>query len=234
MRSADSTLRDDSSASLATATEVDPDPSALLRRRSRIISAVLHVVFVLSGIAALLYQLIWQRSLLVLYGSNTESVAMIVSAFLVGLGIGSLAGGLVSRRRGVQLVLIFSTAELLIGCYGLLSLDLFHWVGDITLRAGTLETGILAFALLLVPTTLMGATLPLLVAFRVHVASHVGRSVSWLYFVNTLGASIGAFLAPFFFLRYYGLSGSVRAAAALNFVSAFVVFVTWLGVAKRK
>ena len=192
MRSADSTLRDDSSASLATATEVDPDPSALLRRRSRIISAVLHVVFVLSGIAALLYQLIWQRSLLVLYGSNTESVAMIVSAFLVGLGIGSLAGGLVSRRRGVQLVLIFSTAELLIGCYGLLSLDLFHWVGDITLRAGTLETGILAFALLLVPTTLMGATLPLLVAFRVHVAGHVGRSVSWLYFVNTLGASIGA------------------------------------------
>jgi predicted membrane-bound spermidine synthase len=194
----------------------------------RLLSFIVHAVFILSGMAALLYQLIWQRSLLVLYGSNTESVTMIVSAFLVGLGFGSLAGGALSQRKGVNLVAAFSLIELLIGLYGFGSLRLFHWVGDLTLSAGTIETGVLAFALVLVPTTLMGATLPLLVTYRVQAIGHVGRSVSWLYFVNTLGAGIGAFLAPTVFLRHLGLSGSVRAAALLNLLSASSIFGFWL------
>lgn len=61
---------------------------------------VIHGVFVVSGMTALLYQLIWQRSLLVLYGSHTESVAMVVAAFLVGLGCGGLVGGILSRQAG--------------------------------------------------------------------------------------------------------------------------------------
>ena len=193
-----------------------------------VLSLVIHGVFIVSGMAALLYQMIWQRSLLVLYGSNTESVAMIVAAFLVGLGIGGLAGGVISQRKGVHLVLAFSLVELLIGCYGLGSLRLFHWVGEFTLHAGTLETGLLAFALVFVPTVLMGATLPLLVAYRVGAIGHVGRSVSWLYFVNTLGAGLGAFLAPTVFLRHFGLSGSVKAAALLNLISASCILGFWL------
>ena len=193
-----------------------------------LLSFVVHGVFIVSGVAALLYQLIWQRSLLVLYGSNTESVAMIVSAFLVGLGFGSLAGGAISQRKGINLVAAFSIIELLIGLYGLVSLRLFRWVGDLTLRAGTLETGVFAFALVLVPTVLMGATLPLLVTYRVQAIRHVGRSVSWLYFVNTLGGGIGAFLAPTIFLRHLGLSGSVKSAALLNLLSASSIFGFWL------
>jgi len=200
---------------------------------ARTVSAVIHGVFVLSGVAALLYQLIWQRSLLVLYGSNTESVAMIVSAFLVGLGFGGLAGGAVSTLRGAPLVLIFSAAEFCIGLYGLVSLRLFHWVGDYTLHAGTLATGLLAFALVFIPTVLMGATLPLLVAYRVQVTGRVGRSVSSLYFVNTLGAAIGAFLAALVVLGHFGLTGSVHAAALLNFVSALVVLLLWLRFRKK-
>jgi predicted membrane-bound spermidine synthase len=193
-----------------------------------ILSVVIHVVFVVSGMAALLYQLIWQRALLVLYGSNTESVAMIVSAFLVGLGFGGLIGGAISRRKSMPLVLAFSIVELLIGLYGLFSLRLFSWVGERTLSAGTLETGILAFALVLIPTVLMGATLPLLVAYRVNAIGHVGRSVSWLYFVNTVGASLGAILAPVIFLRHFGLSGSVRCAAILNLLTAAAMLWAWL------
>jgi predicted membrane-bound spermidine synthase len=205
-----------------------PDcPSLALARPDPLLSFVLHGVFILSGLAALLYQLIWQRSLLVLYGSNTESVAMIVSAFLVGLGFGSLAGGALSARPGVNLVVAFSVIELLIGLYGLVSLRLFHWVGELTLRAGTLETGVLAFALVLIPTMLMGSTLPLLVTYRVRTIGHVGRSVSWLYCVNTLGAAIGAFLAPTLFLRYFGLRGSAQAAALLNLISAASILGFW-------
>jgi len=192
-----------------------------------ILSVVIHGVFVVSGISALLYQLIWQRSLLMLYGSNTESVAMVVTAFMLGLGLGSIAGGLVSMKPGAPLVLLFSAMELLIGAYGMISLRLFHWVGAWTLRAGTIETGLLAFALVFVPTLLMGATLPMLVAYRVNTTGHVGHSVGWLYFVNTLGGGIGAFLAGFVILHRFGLANSIHVAALLNLFCAFSVFTVW-------
>lgn len=192
-------------------------------RADKFESAVLHVVFVASGVAALLYQLVWQRSLLMLYGSNTESVAMVVSAFLVGLGCGSILGGWISKSPRAPLVLLFSATELLIGVYGLLSLALFHRVAEHTATAGTIETGLLAFALVLVPTLLMGATLPLLVAYRVRASGHVGQSISWLYFVNTFGAALGAFAASVGLLAAFGLSGTVRLAASCNVVSALAV-----------
>lgn len=193
----------------------------------RIVSVMIHVVFVISGVSALLYQLIWQRSLLMLYGSNTESVAMVVTAFMLGLGLGSLAGGEVTKRPGAPLVLLFSATELLIGVYGIISLRLFHWVGTCTLRAGTIETGLLAFALVFVPTLLMGATLPILVAYRVNATGHVGHSVSRLYFVNTLGGGIGAFLAGFIILGQFGLLHSTHVAAVLNLFCALSIFLAW-------
>lgn len=193
---------------------------------------VLFPVFVFSGISALIYQLVWQRMLLMIYGSNVESVAMVVAAFLMGLGLGSLVGGWLSESKRLPLVLCFSVAELGVGVYGLGSVELFHWIGGMTYTAGPFMTGALAFALVFVPTLLMGATLPLLVAHQVRACGSVGESVSWLYFVNTLGAALGSFLAAFLLLRVCGLSGSVRVAAALNAAVAVIVFVTWL--ARRK
>ena len=86
----------------------------------------LFLIFTLSGISALLYQLIWQRALLTIFGSNIESVTMVVSAFMLGLGIGSIVGGAVSKRRGVPLLLIFALVEISIGLYGAASLHLFR------------------------------------------------------------------------------------------------------------
>ena len=73
-------------------------------------SALLHGVFILSGVSALIYQLVWQRALLMLYGSNSESVAMVVAAFLMGLGIGSLLGGWVTKWPGAPLGVMFGAA----------------------------------------------------------------------------------------------------------------------------
>lgn len=189
---------------------------------------VLFPVFVLSGVSALIYQLVWQRMLLMIYGSNVESVAMVVAAFLMGLGIGSLLGGMLSSSDKAPLVLYFSAAELGVGVYGLCSVALFQWVGGMTAGAGQLMTGVLAFALVFLPTLLMGSTLPLLVAHQVRASGSVGESVSWLYFVNTLGAAMGAFLSAFWLLRTFGLGGAVRTAAALNALVAVVVLATWL------
>jgi len=192
-----------------------------------VMSVVIHAAFIISGISALLYQLIWQRSLLMLYGSNTESVAMVVAAFMIGLGLGSIAGGEVSKRPGAPLILLFSATELLIGAYGTISLRLFQWVGTYTLQAGTIEMGLLAFALVFVPTLLMGATLPMLVAYRVNTTGYVGHSVSWLYFVNTLGGGIGAFLAGFVLLHRIGLKNSIQVAVILNLFCAISVLMIW-------
>ena len=187
---------------------------------------VLFGVFVLSGISALIYQLVWQRSLLMIFGSNVESVAMVVAAFLMGLGIGSIAGGWVSKQERVSLVLCFGIAELCIGAYGLISLALFNWVDQHVAMPGGMLTGVLAFALVFIPTLLMGSTLPLLVAQQVRSKASVGEAVSWLYFVNTLGAAIGAFVAAKWVLGSMGLSGSVKLAACFNAVAALVILGT--------
>src|SRR5690349_757591 len=126
-----------------------------------------YLLFFLSGFPALIYQIVWQRTLFSIYGVNIESVTVVVSAFMLGLGIGSLAGGRISRHPRMPLLVLFGAAELGIAAYGLASLPLFHWVAGFTAGAPPFQTGMLAFALVLIPTILMGATLPLLVAHLV-------------------------------------------------------------------
>ena len=184
---------------------------------------ILYLIFTLSGISALLYQLIWQRALLTIFGSNIESVTVVVSAFMLGLGIGSIAGGAISKRPGAQLLLIFAAVEIAIGVYGAFSLHLFHWVGNFTANSGTFQTGLLTLTLIIIPTLLMGSTLPLLVAHCVNTSRNVGHSVSTLYFVNTLGAGIGALLAAFVFLGMLGLTRSVYLAVTLNLLAGVTI-----------
>lgn len=184
----------------------------------------LGAVFFLSGAAAILYQIVWQRTLFTLFGSNMESVTLVVSAFMLGLGAGSAAGGVLSRREARALPWIFAVLELLVGAYGLGSLALFRWAAERTSSADGLAIGAIAGALLLVPTLLMGATLPVLVAFAVRRTGEVGRSVSTLYALNTLGSAVGAAAAAWVLLGALGQAGSLKAAAAANgLVAALVV-----------
>jgi spermidine synthase len=178
--------------------------------------APLYLLFFLSGFPALLYQIVWQRALFAVYGVNIESVTVVVSAFMLGLGFGSLAGGRLSERRGIPLLAAFGMIELGIAGFGLCSLPLFRWVATFTAGLAPLPTGLIALALVFVPTLLMGATLPLLVAHLVRLSGNVGRSVGILYFVNTLGSAVACFAAAEFTMRHLGMSGSVKLAAAIN------------------
>jgi predicted membrane-bound spermidine synthase len=135
---------------------------------------------------------------------------------MLGLGLGSLLGGAVSKKPGRPLLVWFAAVEISTGLYGAVSLSLFHLVGASTAGSGTLVTGVLAFGLVLLPTLLMGSTLPLLVAHHVSRTGSVGRSVGMLYFANTLGAAIGALLAVLAVFPLLGLSGSIALAIALN------------------
>ncbi len=186
-------------------------------------SRILYPVFLVSGFAAILYQLVWQRALFRLLGTSSESVTLIVTAFMLGLGIGSLAGGAWSSKPGRPLALIFGLAELGIGAFGLVSLRLFSWIAAETPEAAGLSIGLIAFAAVLVPTVLMGATLPILVACLVRSSGNVGRSVGILYFVNTLGSAVGSLAAAAWILGALGQSGAVLLAAGINLAASLTV-----------
>jgi spermidine synthase len=175
-----------------------------------------YLFFFVSGFPALLYQIVWERALFTLYGVNIESVTMVVTAFMVGLGLGSLLGGVVSRYERWPLLGIFGLVELLIGVYGIFSLNLFHWAAKFTAGSPPLQTGLIAFTLVALPTILMGATLPMLVSYTVRLSHNVGTSVGALYAVNTLGSAAACFCAGLFLMRWLGQSKTVAVAASLN------------------
>lgn len=185
----------------------------------------IYTLFFVSGCPALIYQIVWQRSLFAIYGINVESVTIVVTAFMLGLGIGSLIGGTISKVERLPALPMFGCVELCIGAYGLLSLRMFHLVGEYTAGAPLLQVALLTFAMVLLPTILMGGTLPFLVAHFVRVSRNVGASVGMLYFVNTLGSAFACMLCARFLMRVMGESGAVAVAAALNGVVGMIALV---------
>jgi predicted membrane-bound spermidine synthase len=181
---------------------------------------LLLAVFFLSGFSALIYQVVWQHSMFALFGINAETVTLVVTVFMLGLGLGSLAGGAVSKGARHGPVLYFAAAEAGIGVFGLCSLSLFRAVGAWTVTWPAPAIAAVVFALLLVPTMLMGSTLPLLTSHLVRRWDNVGRSVATLYAVNTLGSALAACVTAFVLLGALGQAGSVRVAAAGNLVVA--------------
>jgi spermidine synthase len=177
----------------------------------------IYVLFFCSGFPALIYQIVWQRALFGIYGVNVESVTVVVSAFMAGLGLGSLIGGAVSRRAK-SLLPLFAIAELGTAVCGIFSLQVFGKVAEFTAGAPTLATAGICFGLVVIPTVLMGATLPLLVEHIVRATRNVGFAVGGLYFVNTLGSAAACFVAGDVLMRWLGQTGSVRFAAMINAV----------------
>jgi predicted membrane-bound spermidine synthase len=196
------------------------------------------IVFFLSGVAALLYQVTWQRLLAIFSGADVYSATMVVAAFMAGLGCGSLAGGhladRLSRRGGL---LAFAAAEAGIALFGFFSKTIFYDVlyGRFTTLAdnGMLTAAVL-FVVLLWPTALMGASLPLLSRALTDRAAIAARNVGWLYALNTLGAAFGALVAIWGIVPAYGLEGALRTAARLNLVCAVMVVPIVLAASLRR
>jgi predicted membrane-bound spermidine synthase len=181
------------------------------------------VLFFLSGAAALVYQVCWQRILALHSGVGLYSVAMIVGAFMAGLGLGSHLGGVLSGRVGAEGALrAFALLELAIGLFGAASpLVYYDWLYPRAsgLPSPSWQGGLLHFAALLPPTALMGMSLPFLVRAMVHEVAAAGRTIGYLYGINVLGAAAGAFLAPWVAIPRWGIRGAVTAAAVANLVA---------------
>ena len=205
-------------AGLAARIETDHEPARTA------IAWWIPLTFFASGFAALVYQVVWQRVLFASFGINVEAVTVVVTAFLAGLGIGSLLGGRVSTRRNATLLRTFALIELSIGAYGLVSVRLFRWFAGFAGAMSPVASGSLTFILVLIPTVMMGFTLPLLVAYGVRQNRNVGSSVGQLYFVNTAGSALASLAAAAFMMGALGESKSVGVAAWINLsVGAFVL-----------
>jgi predicted membrane-bound spermidine synthase len=182
------------------------------------------VAFFLSGFAALLYQVLWQRLLVLFAGADVHAVTIIVAVYMVGLGLGSFLGGrLGTRLDGRGSLWAFVAAEVGIAMFALSSKWLFYDVLYVRVRhlGETRVLGaVVLFLSLLWPTLLMGVSLPLLaraLTTRVALAGHV---IGSLYGWNVLGAATGAFVGTWLLLPRFGLERSLSIAAAVSLTCA--------------
>ena len=202
----------------------EPDVSSDFSRRDKATRAAVFALFFISGFAALLYQIIWQRVLTTFSGADVFSVTIVVAAFMAGLGCGSLVGGYVADRVSAgKGILLFALAELAVALFAFASLRLYYDVLGIRLGHLADSPSVLALVLfvsLLWPTFFMGMSLPLLakaLTRRVEGAAHL---VGSLYAFNTMGAAVGAFLTTWWFMRTLGFEHTVYLGAMLNTCAA--------------
>ncbi|MGA8883147.1 MAG: fused MFS/spermidine synthase [Acinetobacter sp.] len=189
--------------------------------------ATLAAIFFISGFSALIYQVCWQRLLFTGFGVDLTSITVIVSIFMAGLGVGAYFGGRIADKFGPHLLIVFCLVELGIGCFGLVSASLINFTQHVFINSSLFTLSVITFLLLIFPTFLMGATLPVLTSFFNRYIANVGESIGTLYFYNTLGAAAGALTTGFILFNYLTLSQTIYFAASLNIFIAIVIFATY-------
>ncbi len=184
---------------------------------------VLRLVFFFSGFASLMYQVVWQRLLTVYYGVGAVATTLIVTTYMLGLGLGALAGGALAERvdRRVRWDVVI---EWVLGVFGIASPWLLDFLGRRTAGASYPVALACMAAFLALPTLLMGATLPLLTKIVNALQRDFLKSLSFLYFVNTLGAAAGAMFASYGVISLWGLDGAAYVAAGINLALAGVIY----------
>lgn len=198
------------------------------------LGTVVQAGFFLSGMTGLVYQVIWLRVLATAFGSTTLATSVVLTAFMGGLALGSLVGG---RRADAapRPFRLYAWLELGVGAYCFASLWLLAGVRGLYLAAARVlpfESPalaalqfVLAVAVLVVPTALMGATLPVVSRGFVRRVDQVGAAVASLYGINTFGAVVGAGLAGFLILPLVGLRAATWAAVLVNVAIGVVVLL---------
>ena len=196
--------------------------------------SLIPILFVASGAAGLIYEVVWSRELVLVFGNTTQAVSTIVTAFMAGLGFGGLAGGWLAKRVGHPLRL-YGFLELLIAAIGF-SLPLaFASFADVYRSAYASlppdQLGLLRFALAFLSispaTFFMGMSLPLLVQYTVTDLATAGRRIGELYAANTLGAMAGTLLAGIVLIELLGLQGASRVAVLLNLGAGLGGLALW-------
>src|SRR5687768_2618090 len=181
--------------------------------------------FFASGISGLVYQVVWVRELVLVFGATTFAVSTVLTAFMGGLALGSFYFGRRSEKIRKPLKL-YAILEIGIGIYGLAVPFIFallpkiyqpfwRWL-HLSFLALSLIRFIFAAVVLILPTALMGATLPILSNYYAKEQSRIGLRVGSLYALNTFGAVLGAAATGFVLIPALGMSATTAVAATIN------------------
>jgi len=193
---------------------------------ARIRFRIFSLIFFVSGATSLVYQVAWVRELSLFFGSDVYSAAITLAAFMGGLGVGSWAAGQSARwlRRPL---LVYGFLELAIAGY-VLAFPAILYTFDPLLSATydgsrlylppayQAARAVVAFVVLVLPTALMGATLPIIVQHFGRSDRNLGERVGHFYALNTLGALSGTIASGFLLLPLLGVMQTTTVAAGLN------------------
>jgi spermidine synthase len=201
-------------------------PESFHKNVSKRPTPVFLLLFFISGGCALIYEVVWTRLFTIVIGNTVFSVSAILTAFMAGLALGSrLAGRIIDTRR-LPLIRAYAALEAAIGLYNL-ALPLLLKAADplfgfiyaqayqspLAIGAARL---IISCSLLILPATLMGATLPILVRFFVEHFANTGVQAGRIYSVNTVGGAVGAAAAGFVLVPFSGVIRTLIIGAMLN------------------
>lgn len=181
---------------------------------------ILFTLFFISGFNALLYQVTWQRMLGLFSGSDVRSMTVVIASYLLGLGLGNfISSNLSDRLSNRQCVQIYGCCNLAIAVFALCSRFLFYDLLFLKLRylaqSPVVMLTIVLFSLL-IPTTLMGLSLPLLSKAVSRSVENAASHIGWLYGVNTLGSGVGTLVSGWFLLGTLGYQGTIYLGALFS------------------
>jgi spermidine synthase len=191
--------------------------------RSAGLDACVPVLFLASGAAGLIYQVVWTQDLVLIFGDTTLAIVTTVSAFLAGLGMGSLLGAAIAARLRRALA-VYGLLEITVGCLALLMPLAFDVIATLFrsayLSLPPTEVALIRFGLAFVAlapaTMLMGMSLPVLTRHLVRENPEVGERIARLYGLNTLGAVVGSVASGYLLIELIGLRETTLVAVALN------------------
>jgi spermidine synthase len=191
--------------------------------------------FVLSGATGLIYEVLWMRMLGLVFGATTLAVSTVLAAFMGGLALGSALSGRLAARV-MRPVRAYGLLEIGIALYALAVPFLFALVDNLyailwqqfhpSFFVFSLLRFLLSCLMLLIPTTLMGATLPLLAAALIHRQVQSSISITSLYTRNLVGAIGGSIAAGFFLLPFLGVRSTIYVASLINMIIGLLAIVS--------
>lgn len=182
-------------------------------------------IFFVSGVTGLIYEITWMRLFSVVFGNSTYALSVVLAVFMAGLALGAMLFGRIADRYGRPL-LVYAVVEFGVGVSAVLVpalvgaaeplIGALYASGAPGLVRLTLVRALIAAAIMLVPTVLMGATLPIISKAFVNRRGEIGSGIALLYGINTLGAVTGCLATGFALIRWLGVTNSSRLAAGLN------------------
>ena len=188
----------------------------------------IYLLFFLSGAAGLIYQLVWVRKLVLIFGNTTYATSSILTAFMGGLALGSYLIGKYADRIKTPLR-FYGYLEFGIGVSAVailyffipISDAIYVWLFNVIGNNGfvfNVVRFLLSIIILIIPTTLMGGTLPVISKYLIKTSGEFGQRLGRLYGFNTLGAVLGAFLTGFLLISAFGVNTTMWIAIVMNLV----------------